>query len=95
MIHIKNKLTLHEFEMNFYFQILSLTISAQADGSPIANIRVNSQQEAQFTISQLHRQKLGHKRIIISYAQNNSPDPEELRAMVFGLLQVFIFLNLR
>lgn len=71
------------------FQILSLNVIVQADGTPIANIRVNSQQEAQFAISQLHRQKLGHKRIIISYSQNNSPDPEQLRAMVIRLLQVY------
>ncbi|CAG9812530.1 unnamed protein product [Phaedon cochleariae] len=70
-----------------YAMILSLTISVQADGGPIANIRVNSQHEAQFTISQLHRQKLGHKRIVISYAQTNSPDPEQLRAIIIGLLQ--------
>ncbi|KAJ8976619.1 hypothetical protein NQ317_017449 [Molorchus minor] len=70
-----------------YAMILSLSITVQSDGTPIANIRVNSQQEAQFTISQLHRQKLGHKRIVISYSQSNSPDPEQLRAMVIAILQ--------
>ncbi|XP_074027472.1 meiosis regulator and mRNA stability factor 1-like protein isoform X2 [Leptinotarsa decemlineata] len=70
-----------------YAMILSLNVTIQADGTPIANIRVNSQKEAQFTISQLHRQKLGHKRIVISYAQSNSPDPEQLKAMVIGVLQ--------
>lgn len=54
----------------------------------MANLRVGSQQEAQFVISQLHRQKLGHKRIVISYEQNNSPDPEQLKAMVVSVLQV-------
>lgn len=54
----------------------------------MANLRVGSQQEAQFIISQLHRQKLGHKRIVISYDQNNSPDPEQLKAMVVSVLQV-------
>lgn len=54
----------------------------------MANLRVSSQQEAQFIISQLHRQKLGHKRIVISYEQNNSPDPEQLKAMVVSVLQV-------
>lgn len=70
-----------------YAMILSLNITVQNDGTPIANIRVNGQREAQFTISQLHRQKLGHKRIIISYAQSTSPYPEELKAMVIELLQ--------
>ncbi|XP_072396076.1 meiosis regulator and mRNA stability factor 1 [Diabrotica undecimpunctata] len=85
-----------------YAMILSLNITVQNDGMPVANIRVNGQREAQFTISQLHRQKLGHKRIIISYAQSSSPYPEELRAMVIELLQevpdqcmpLFKFINL-
>ncbi|XP_056643206.1 meiosis regulator and mRNA stability factor 1 [Diorhabda sublineata] len=85
-----------------YAMILSLNITVQNDGTPIANIRVNGQREAQFTISQLHRQKLGHKRIIISYAQSSSPYPEELKAMVIELLQevpdkgmpLFKFINL-
>ncbi|XP_063916773.1 meiosis regulator and mRNA stability factor 1 isoform X1 [Zophobas morio] len=70
-----------------YSVVLSLTVLVQTDGTPIANIKVNSQQAAQFIISQLHRQKLGHKRIVISYAQNNSPDPEQLKAMVISILQ--------
>ncbi|KAG5876129.1 hypothetical protein JTB14_007536 [Gonioctena quinquepunctata] len=70
-----------------YAMILSLNVTMQADGTPVANIRVNSQKEAQFTISQLHRQKLGHKRIVISYAQTTSADPEQLKAMVIGVLQ--------
>lgn len=72
----------------FFLKVLSLNITVQTDGIPIANIRVNNQQAAQFIISQLHRQKLGHKRIVISYAQSNSPDPEQLRAMVVSILQV-------
>lgn len=72
-------------------QVLNLEVSVQSDGSPIAIVQVGSQQEAQFTISQLHRQKLGPKRIIISYSQNNSPDPEQLRAMVIEILQVSLF----
>lgn len=72
----------------WWLQVLNLDISIQSDGSPLATIQVSTQQEAQFTISQLHRQKLGHKRIIISYAQNNSPDPEHLRAIVIEILQV-------
>lgn len=69
-------------------QILSLNVIVPTDGIPIANIKLSSQQEAQFAISQLHRHKLGQRRIVISYSQNNSPDPEQLRAMVIRLLQV-------
>lgn len=67
----------------------------QADGTPVANLRVSSQQEAQFVISQLHRQKLGHKRIVIAYEQNNSPDPEQLKVMVISVLQVKDELTMR
>nr|XP_008196767.1 PREDICTED: meiosis arrest female protein 1 isoform X2 [Tribolium castaneum] len=70
-----------------YATILSLKVVMQTDGVPVASIRVNNQQAAQFIISQLHRQKLGHKRIMVSYGQSNSPDPEELRAMVISILQ--------
>lgn len=69
-------------------QICNLKIVTQADGLTCANIRVSSQQEAQFAISQLHRQKLGQKRIVISYAQNNVSDPEHLKALIVNILQV-------
>lgn len=67
---------------------MSLNIFANSDGSPIANIKVNSHQAAQFAISQLHKRKLGNKRIEISYAQENSPDMGQLKAMIIALLQV-------
>ncbi|XP_044272582.1 meiosis regulator and mRNA stability factor 1 [Tribolium madens] len=70
-----------------YAMISSLKVMVQSDGIPVANIRVNNQQAAQFIISQLHRQKLGHKRIAVSYAQSNSPNLEELRAMVISVIQ--------
>lgn len=60
----------------------------QPDGFPIATVKVSTQQEAQYIISQLHRQKLGYKRMVISYTQNDTPDPNQLRAMVIALLQV-------
>lgn len=80
--------------INLYLfnKVLNLELSVQSDGSAIAIVQIRSQQEAQFAISQLHRQKLGPKRIIISYAQNNSPDPEQLRAMVIEILQVIFLL---
>lgn len=65
-----------------------MNVTVQMDGTPVANLKVNNQQAAQYVISQLHRQKLGHKRIVISYAQNDSPDLEQLKAMVINILQV-------
>lgn len=71
-----------------YAMVLSLSISLHADNYPYATVKVSSQQEAQYVISQLQRQKLGYKRMVISYMQNDSPDPNQLRAMVISLLQV-------
>lgn len=73
-----------------YAMVLNMTISTQTDGSPIATVKVGSQQEAQFVISQLHHQWLGNKRVTISYSQTNS-DPDQLRFMIVALLQVRFF----
>lgn len=74
-------------------QILNLSIIFLADGYPAAVVKVSSQQEAQYIISQLHRQKLGSKRIVISYTQNNIPmrNLNQLRAMIVALLQVGVY----
>lgn len=61
----------------------------QPDGSPVANVVVNSPQDAQYAISQLHHHRLGSKRISISYIQNAATDFNHLRAMVVQLLKVF------
>ncbi|KAL1498176.1 hypothetical protein ABEB36_009016 [Hypothenemus hampei] len=71
-----------------YAMILSINVFIQSDGLPTAHLKVSNQQEAQFVISQLHRQKIGHKRMLISYDQNEStPDPEQLKLMVISVLQ--------
>lgn len=51
----------------------------QSDGNLVASVRVPSQQDAQYAISQLHRKKIGAKRIIISYVNHNQPSPEVKR----------------
>nr|CAH7737791.1 unnamed protein product [Callosobruchus chinensis] len=73
--------------INQYATILNMNVIVQTDGNSIAYVRLSSQQEASFVISQLHRVKLGHKRIVISHIQSNSPDPEQLKAMVVSILQ--------
>ncbi|XP_025836484.1 meiosis regulator and mRNA stability factor 1 isoform X1 [Agrilus planipennis] len=70
-----------------FVMVMNLSITSQADGSPVATVRVSSQQEAQFAISQLHRQKLGHRRITIMYAQTSGPDISKLRTFVMSLLK--------
>lgn len=70
-----------------HVMVLGLNVSVDSDGCPVANLKVSSQQEAQYIVSQLHRQKIGHKRVVVSY-QNITVDPNQLRAMVIALLQV-------
>ncbi|CAH1954341.1 unnamed protein product [Acanthoscelides obtectus] len=73
--------------INQYANILNMNVIVQTDGNPVAYVRLSSQQEALYVISQLHRVKMGHKRIVISNVQSNSPDPELLKAMVVSILQ--------
>lgn len=60
----------------FYIQVLHVSVFVQSDGNLAATLRVPSQQDAQYAISQLHRKKIGAKRIIISYVNQNQPSPE-------------------
>lgn len=75
-------------QLKKFAMVISLNVSVHPDGCPYATVKVSSQQEAQFIISQLHRQKLGYKRMVISYMQNDAADPNQLRAMIIALLQV-------
>jgi meiosis arrest female protein 1 len=49
---------------------MNVTIHLQSDGHLAAIVRVPSIQDAQYCVSQLHRRKLGNKRIMIAYDQN-------------------------
>lgn len=60
---------------------------SQSDGNYAATIKVPSLSDAQYAISQLHRRKIGHKRILISYVHTSGPNPQILRAQVVMLLQ--------
>lgn len=75
-------------KLSKYAKVVSLNMLVHPDGHPYAIAKVGSQQEAQYLISQLQKQKLGNKRMVISYIENNSPDPDQLKAMIISLLQV-------
>ncbi|XP_050703178.1 meiosis regulator and mRNA stability factor 1-like isoform X2 [Eriocheir sinensis] len=70
-----------------HVMILHISVFVQSDGNLVASVRVPSQQDAQYAISQLHRKKIGAKRIIISYVNHNQPSPEVKRSKVIMLLQ--------
>ena len=44
-----------------------------------ACVRVPSHQDAQYAISQLHRKKIGFKRILISHSHGQTHNPLVLR----------------
>lgn len=66
---------------------MHVTVHLQSDGHLAAIVRVPTVQDAQYCVSQLHRRKLGSKRIMISYDQNcygsgsgrSVPTPHQIR----------------
>lgn len=69
------------------FQVLHISVFMQSDGNFAASVRVPSLPDAQYAISQLHRRKIGYKRILISYAHTGGPNPQLIRAQIVMLLQ--------
>ncbi|KAK2576438.1 hypothetical protein KPH14_005771 [Odynerus spinipes] len=67
--------------------VLHISIFMQSDGNYAANVKVASLPDAQYAISQLHRRKIGYKRILISYAHTGGPNPQLIRAQIVMLLQ--------
>ncbi|XP_012273569.1 meiosis regulator and mRNA stability factor 1 isoform X2 [Orussus abietinus] len=67
--------------------ILSISLFMQSDGSYAASVKVPSLSDAQYAISQLHRRKVGYKRILISYAHAGGPNPQLVRSQIVMLLQ--------
>lgn len=71
-----------------HVMVLHISVFMQSDGNFAASIRVPSIQDAQYAISQLHRRKIGYKRIMISYAHSTQPlNPQFIRWQVVTLLQ--------
>ncbi|XP_046838955.1 meiosis regulator and mRNA stability factor 1 isoform X2 [Vespa crabro] len=67
--------------------VLHVSIFMQSDGNYAASVKVASLPDAQYAISQLHRRKIGYKRILISYAHTGGPNPQLIRAQIVMLLQ--------
>lgn len=64
-----------------------MSIFVQSDGNLAATVKVPSLSEAQYAISQLHRRKVGHKRILISYVHTSGPNLQIVRSQIVMLLQ--------
>ncbi|KAG1704422.1 Meiosis regulator and mRNA stability factor 1 [Nymphon striatum] len=72
-VHQLKKLLFNIF--NEHVMVLHVAVSIQPDGSYVAYVRVASIQEAQYAISQLHRRKVGFKRILISVDNDQNVVP--------------------
>ncbi|XP_076241468.1 meiosis regulator and mRNA stability factor 1-like protein [Calliopsis andreniformis] len=70
-----------------HVMVLNVSIFTQSDGNFAASVKVPSLSDAQYAISQLHRRKVGYKRILISYAHSGRASPQIVRAQIVMLLQ--------
>ncbi|XP_012256062.2 meiosis regulator and mRNA stability factor 1 isoform X2 [Athalia rosae] len=70
-----------------HVMVLHVSVFMQSDGNLAASVKVPSLQDAQYAISQLHRRKIGFKRILISYAHSGGPNPQLVRSQIVMLLQ--------
>ncbi|XP_034936191.1 meiosis regulator and mRNA stability factor 1 isoform X2 [Chelonus insularis] len=64
-----------------------ISIFIQSDGNYAACVKLASISDAQYAISQLHRRKIGYKRILISYAHTGGPNPQLIKSQIVILLQ--------
>ena len=71
----------------FIYQVLHVSVFMQSDGNFAASVKVPSLPDAQYAISQLHRRKIGYKRILISYSHSGGPNPQLVRSQIVMLLQ--------
>lgn len=64
-------------------------ISLVMESPSMAKIKLPSQQLAKVVVSHLHRKKIGHKRISVSYLKDpSSAETAALKSQVAGLLKV-------
>lgn len=70
-----------------HVMVLHVSVFMQSDGNFAASVKVPSLHEAQYAISQLHRRKIGYKRILISYSHTGGPNPQLIRSQIVMLLQ--------
>lgn len=68
---------------------IASVISIYFESMSIAKIKLPSDHQARQVIAYLHRKKIGHKRITVSYTRESSTlDSSTLRCQVAGLLKV-------
>lgn len=70
---------------------ITTVLSIYFESISVAKIKLPSAYHAKQVIAFLHRKKIGHKRITVSYTrESSSTEPSTLRCQVAGLLKVII-----
>ncbi|GFO25751.1 meiosis arrest female protein 1 homolog, partial [Plakobranchus ocellatus] len=70
-----------------HVKILSIQVRLQADNTSVATLRLPTEHDARFAISQYHRRKIGYKRINVQLKSDCSQSPaESLRMDTIALL---------
>ncbi|XP_046671774.1 meiosis regulator and mRNA stability factor 1-like isoform X1 [Homalodisca vitripennis] len=70
-----------------HVMVLHVSVFVQSDGTLAASVKVPSMQDAQYAISQLHRRKVGFKRIMIAHAHSTTPqNPQYIKNQIVSLL---------
>lgn len=68
---------------------ITSVISIHFEAISVAKIKLPSAQHAKQVVAFLHRKKIGHKRITVSYTrESSSMEPSTLRCQVVGILKV-------
>lgn len=85
--------TIEENELKQYLinrlRPITTVLSIFFESLSVARIRLPSDHQARQVIAYLHRKKIGHKRITVSYTRESSTmDSSTLRCQVAGLLKV-------
>ncbi|XP_044014139.1 meiosis regulator and mRNA stability factor 1-like [Aphidius gifuensis] len=70
-----------------YIKVLNISTFVQSDGNYVASVEVPSPRDAQYAISQLHRRRIGCKRISIAYAHTSGPNYQQIISQIILLLQ--------
>lgn len=84
--------SIEEHKMHQYLlcQLKSITpvISLVIESPSLAKVKVPSTQFAKLVVANLHRKKIGHKRMVVSYIKDpSSAESSALRCQVAGLLK--------
>lgn len=80
----------HKMHQYLLCQLKSITpvISLVIESPSLAKVKVPSTQFAKLVVANLHRKKIGHKRMVVSYIKDpSSAESSALRCQVAGLLK--------